>query len=75
MVKTVADRQFPAGPEPAVLGRDGQRRKQVARGVYFTQVKFRNRNFTDAKKLVVLKQAVVCVNATGEARCLARRAL
>jgi len=55
MVKTVADRQFPAGPSPLYWDGTDNDGKQVARGVYFTQVKFRNRNFTDAKKLVVLK--------------------
>jgi hypothetical protein len=55
MVRTLADRQFAAGKHTLTwdgVDNDGH---QVARGVYFTQVKYVNSKFTDARKLTVLK--------------------
>ena len=55
LVRTLADRQFAAGRHSLTWdGADSQGR-QVARGVYFTQVKYVNSKFTDARKLTVLK--------------------
>ena len=55
LIRTLADHQFEAGPHTLVWdGRDNGGR-QVARGVYFTQVKYRNAKFALAKKLIVLK--------------------
>ena len=55
LVRTLADRQFAAGKHTLTwdgVDNDGH---QVARGVYFTQVKYLGIRFTDAKKLTVLK--------------------
>jgi len=53
-VRTLADRAFPAGEH--VLRWDGldDQRRQVARGVYFTRLRYR-RGFEIARKLTVLK--------------------
>ena len=57
LVRTLADRQFAPKTGGHTLLWDGtdNNGRQVARGVYFTQVKFQNLRFTDAKKLTVLK--------------------
>jgi len=55
LVRTLADRQFAAGKHTLTwdgVDNDGH---QVSRGVYFTQVKYVNSRFTDARKLTVLK--------------------
>jgi hypothetical protein len=55
LVRTLADRNFEAGNHTLVWDGSDNSGKQVSRGVYFTQLRFVNRNFTAAKKLTVLK--------------------
>jgi hypothetical protein len=55
LVRTLADRQFAAGRHSLTWDGVDDGGRQVARGVYFTQVKYVNSRFTDAKKLTVLK--------------------
>jgi hypothetical protein len=57
LVRTLADRQFAPKTGGWTLTWDGtdDGGRQVSRGVYFTQVKYMNSKFTDAKKLTVLK--------------------
>jgi hypothetical protein len=55
LVRTLADRQFAAGRHTLTWDGVDDGGRQVARGVYFTQVKYVNSRFTDAKKLTVLK--------------------
>jgi hypothetical protein len=55
LVRTLADRNFEAGNHTLVWDGSDNSGKQVARGVYFTQLRFVNRNVTNAKKLTVLK--------------------
>jgi hypothetical protein len=55
LVRTLADRNFEAGKHTLVWDGSDNSGKQVARGVYFTQLRFVNRNVTNAKKLTVLK--------------------
>ena len=55
LVRTLADRNFEAGKHSLVWDGSDNSGKQVARGVYFTQLRFVNRNVTNAKKLTVLK--------------------
>lgn len=56
LVKTLANRQaFKAGPSKLAWDGRNDQGQVVARGVYFTQVKFINSGFVDAKKVTVLK--------------------
>jgi len=56
LVKSLASRQaFKAGPSKLVWDGRNDQGQTVPRGVYFTQVKFINSGFVDAKKLTVLK--------------------
>jgi hypothetical protein len=55
LIRTVADRQFAAGPQKVEWDGLDNGGKQVARGVYFTQVKFAAQNYLATKKLIVLK--------------------
>jgi hypothetical protein len=55
LVRNLADRQFPAGEHTIAWDGVNDHGQQVARGVYFTQVKYLNSRFVDAKKLIVLK--------------------
>jgi len=55
LVRTLADRQFAPGKYTLTWDGVDNDGRQVARGVYFTQVKYVNSKFTDAKKLTVLK--------------------
>jgi len=55
LVRTLANRNFQAGPQSLVWDGSNDQGHVVARGVYFTQVKFANSGFVDAKKLTVLK--------------------
>jgi hypothetical protein len=55
LVRTLADRQFAPGKWSLKWDGVDNNGRQVARGVYFTQVKYVNRKFTDARKLTVLK--------------------
>mgnify|MGYP001245834113 CR=1 FL=1 len=54
-VRKLADRMFQAGPQSLTWDGVNDQGQMVARGVYFTQVKFVNRHFSDAKKISVLK--------------------
>jgi hypothetical protein len=55
LVRTLADRQFPAGTHDLVWDGVDNGGRQVARGVYFTQVKYYSSKFTANRKLTVLK--------------------
>jgi len=55
LVRTLADRNFDAGPQSLTWDGSDDGGRQVQRGVYFTQVKYARTRFTDAKKLTVLK--------------------
>ncbi|MBI5711294.1 MAG: hypothetical protein HZC42_13500 [Candidatus Eisenbacteria bacterium] len=55
LVRNLADRTFSPGVHDLVWDGSNDAGQQVARGVYFTQVKFVNSRFVDAKKLTVLK--------------------
>jgi len=55
LVRTLADRSFQAGEHSLVWDGTNDQGSVVARGVYFTQVKFINSRFVDAKKVTVLK--------------------
>jgi hypothetical protein len=55
LVRTLADRQFAAGRHTLTWDGVDNDGRSVPRGVYFTQVKYVNSRFTDAKKLTVLK--------------------
>jgi hypothetical protein len=54
-VRMLADREFQAGEHDLVWDGTDNNGRPVARGVYFTQVRYRNSAFSDAKKLTVLK--------------------
>jgi hypothetical protein len=55
MVRQLAKRSFPAGEHRLVWdGLDDQGRR-LARGVYFTHIKFRERGFDDRKKITLLR--------------------
>ena len=55
LVRTLCDRQFAPGKHTLNWdGADGNGR-QVARGVYFTQVRYLTRGVTESRKLTILK--------------------
>ena len=54
-VRELANRQFVAGEHTAVWDGSDNTGRPVARGVYFTQVRYKDSGFSDAKKLTVLK--------------------
>ena len=55
LVRTLADETFQAGEQSLIWDGTNDQGQMVARGVYFTQVKFINSRFVDAKKVTVLK--------------------
>jgi hypothetical protein len=55
LVRTLADRQFGPGTHDLVWDGVDNAGRQVARGVYFTQVKYQNAKFAANRKLTVLK--------------------
>jgi FlgD Ig-like domain len=55
LVRSLANRNFPAGEHTLTWDGTDDSGNSVSRGVYFTQVKFVNSKFVDAKKLTVLK--------------------
>jgi hypothetical protein len=55
LVRTLADRTFEAGPQQVTWDGTSDQGQRVARGVYFTQVKFAGSRFVDAKKVTVLR--------------------
>jgi hypothetical protein len=55
LIRTLADRNFAPGTHDVVWDGMDNGGRQVARGVYFTQVKFANQRFSTARKLTVLK--------------------
>lgn len=55
LVKTLANRNFDAGEHSLVWDGTSDQGQRVSRGVYFTQVKFVNSRFVDAKKVTVLR--------------------
>ena len=55
LVRSLADRTFQAGEHSLTWDGTNDQGQVVSRGVYFTQVKFINSRFVDAKKVTVLK--------------------
>jgi hypothetical protein len=55
LVRTLADRQFAPGKYTLTWDGTDNGGRQVARGVYFTQVRFVGRGFNEARKLTLLK--------------------
>jgi hypothetical protein len=55
LVRSLADRNFQAGEYQLPWDGTNDQGQVVSRGVYFTQVKFINSRFEDAKKVTVLK--------------------
>jgi len=55
LVRSLADRNFQAGEHTLTWDGTNDQGQVVSRGVYFTQVKFINSRFVDAKKVTVLK--------------------
>jgi len=55
LVRTLADRMFAPGNHSLVWDGADSAGRQVARGVYFTQVRFAERGFAEARKLTVLR--------------------
>ena len=55
LVRTLADREFPAGNHSLVWNGRDDAGTQVARGVYFTQLRYVNSNFRSAQRVTVLK--------------------
>ena len=54
-VRELANRQFKAGEHDVVWDGSDNTGRPVARGVYFTQVRYKESAFSDAKKLTILK--------------------
>jgi hypothetical protein len=55
LVRTLADRRFAAGEHDLVWDGLDDARRAVARGVYFTRVRYREGGFTDSRKVTVLR--------------------
>jgi hypothetical protein len=55
LVRILANRSFAAGEHSLVWDGTNDQGRRVARGAYFTQVKYINSNFVDAKKVTILK--------------------
>jgi len=55
LVRTLANRNFQAGPQSLVWDGSNDQGHVVSRGVYFTQVKYANSGFVDARKVTVLR--------------------
>jgi flagellar hook assembly protein FlgD len=55
LVRTLADRQLEAGEHRLVWDGRSDAGAQVARGVYFTQVRYRSGGFVSHRKLTVLR--------------------
>jgi hypothetical protein len=55
MVRTLADRVFTPGEHSVSWDGVNDHGQMMARGVYFTQVKYQNSRFVEAKKLTLLK--------------------
>ena len=55
LVRTLADRSFAPGKYSLTWDGADDRGRQVARGVYFTQVRYLGRGFVEARKLTVLR--------------------
>jgi len=54
-IRMLANRRFKAGEHDLVWDGTDDNGRPVARGVYFTQVKYKDSAFNEAKKLTVLK--------------------
>ncbi len=55
LVRTLADRNFPAGEHDLYWDGSDDRGGRMERGVYFTQLTYARGGFKDAKKLIVLR--------------------
>ena len=55
LVRTLADRKFKAGEHSLVWDGVDNAGRQLPRGVYFTQLRYRESGFELAKKLTILR--------------------
>jgi hypothetical protein len=55
LVRTLADRNFPAGEHDLFWDGADDSGRQMQRGVYFTQLKYAKTGFVDARKVTVLR--------------------
>ena len=55
LVKTLANRNFQAGEQSLTWDGTNDEGRVLPRGVYFTQVKYANSRFEDARKVTILK--------------------
>ncbi|HEY6867821.1 MAG TPA: FlgD immunoglobulin-like domain containing protein, partial [Candidatus Eisenbacteria bacterium] len=55
LVRTLADRVFPAGEHDLVWDGSDDQGRSMSRGVYFTQVQFPGSGFKTARKLTILR--------------------
>jgi len=55
LVRTLADRNFPAGEHDLYWDGTDDNGRRMERGVYFTQLKYAKTGFVDAKKIAVLR--------------------
>jgi len=55
LVRSLADRLFPAGEHTVQWDGGDDAGRRAPRGVYFTQVRYQNSKFAAAKKLTVLQ--------------------
>ena len=55
LVRTLADRNFPAGEHDLVWDGADDHGRRLQRGVYFTRLKYARSGFEEAKKLIVLR--------------------
>jgi hypothetical protein len=55
LVRTLADRRFPAGEHELTWDGSDNAGQRLARGVYFTQVRYRDTDFVAHRKLTLLK--------------------
>jgi flagellar hook assembly protein FlgD len=55
LVRTLADRNFPAGEHDLYWDGADDGGRHLERGVYFTQLKYAKTGFVDARKVTVLR--------------------
>jgi len=55
LVRTLADRNFPAGEHDLFWDGTDDGGRHMERGVYFTQLRYAKTGFVDAKKIAVLR--------------------
>src|SRR5439155_25395105 len=55
MVRTLADRNFPAGEHELRWDGSDDQGRRMARGVYFTRLRYAKSGFDNARKLIMLR--------------------